>query len=734
MTAQIFPATRARRLQWIAVAYFVAGVSLSGLFVSAATVWVAFEHLSTMQERALSSAVQGRRAVIEQYVARIRVTAAQIASRTRAREGLQAYNRGELGQAEFAAVTVHILEDAQSSAADVLGISRFDRHGRVAANVGVEFPHLLSGLSLDSGVEIREIALGGEMVLALKTVILDRSGQPQGTDVVVFSLDELRTLTQPASVVGVKTETILGVLHGETLTAIANGDVEHARPRDQDAALSSAILAASQGKAGRFLSERASVAPMVVAYAPVWGTDWGLVASVSREDLYVPVWREVGDLAWWLGLLLFCATVIAALLSRSLSGSVLVQAEEWLDWRKANQHSEQALEVRTNELEPSIETVDQGIAMLDGSLHVVAANRRYLELTDVPADLLKPGSDFVEIIRYNAERGEHGGRDADELVRERSAMWQRREYHEFERTRPVGTILRIEAQPVAGGGIVVTYTDITERCRTQERAAHIGRLLDESLNEIYIFDAVSLRFIDVNQGAQTNLGYTMAELCKLTPVDIKPNYSVEQFEAMLGPLRSGTKTRLTFSTLHQRKDGTDYPVEAHVQCSRSEGRDLFVAMSLDISERAAAAAAIRDSEARYQALYDDNPSMFFTIDACAVIVSVNQFGAGQLGYEPDELIGRPLSDLAADTNPVLERKHIKACLSSLGTVHREDVGKRHRDGANGLGTRKCAGSEECRWRYRHPAGLRRCRRDPGAFRTAQVPRCSRYVDGLAQPA
>src|SRR4030067_2381250 len=49
--------------------------------------------------------------------------------------------------------------------------------------------------------------------------------------------------------------------------------------------------------------------------------------------------------------------------------------------------------------------------------------------------------------------------------------------------------------------------DITERRLTEDRAARLGRILEQSSNEIYVFDAGALKFTQVNEGARKNLGY-----------------------------------------------------------------------------------------------------------------------------------------------------------------------------------------------------------------------------------
>lgn len=60
----------------------------------------------------------------------------------------------------------------------------------------------------------------------------------------------------------------------------------------------------------------------------------------------------------------------------------------------------------------------------------------------------------------------------------------------------------------------------------------------------------------------------------------------------------------------------------------------------EVRRREAAESTVQDSEARYRLLYDNNPSMYFTLSPEGLVLSVNQFGASELGYEPQELLDR----------------------------------------------------------------------------------------------
>ena len=138
--------------------------------------------------------------------------------------------------------------------------------------------------------------------------------------------------------------------------------------------------------------------------------------------------------------------------------------------------------------------------------------------------------------------------------------------------------------------------NIAERRRAEEREASLGRILDDSLNEIYIFAADTLRFVQVNRGAMLNLGYSMEELRTLTASDLKPEFTHTEFKRLLVPLRNGEKEKLLFNTVHQRKDGSLYPVEVHLQLSTFESAPAFVAIILDLTERKQAEDALHRAQ------------------------------------------------------------------------------------------------------------------------------------------
>ncbi|MEM6463273.1 MAG: PAS-domain containing protein [Pseudomonadota bacterium] len=120
-------------------------------------------------------------------------------------------------------------------------------------------------------------------------------------------------------------------------------------------------------------------------------------------------------------------------------------------------------ENRSKHLRLVLESINQGISMVDADLNLVAVNRHFLDLLEFPLELGREGTNFAEFVRYNAERGEYGSGDIEALVQQRVDLAFQFQAHQFERTRPDGTVIEVVGNPIAGGGMVTTYTDITDR-------------------------------------------------------------------------------------------------------------------------------------------------------------------------------------------------------------------------------------------------------------------------------
>lgn len=148
-------------------------------------------------------------------------------------------------------------------------------------------------------------------------------------------------------------------------------------------------------------------------------------------------------------------------------------------------------------------------------------------------------------------------------------------------------------------GLVVITRDITERLRGENLAQRLGRLLDSASEEVYIFDAQSLYFVEVNRGARRNLGYQSNEMTRLSPLAISSELEQETFQSYLARLRGGEIDHVTYRCKHVRADGSQYPVEVRLNFSREEEPPMFMAIAVDITDREA-----QEDRLRYLAHHD----------------------------------------------------------------------------------------------------------------------------------
>src|SRR3984957_20327203 len=119
-------------------------------------------------------------------------------------------------------------------------------------------------------------------------------------------------------------------------------------------------------------------------------------------------------------------------------------------------------------LAATMENVTQGISVVDADMNLVAWNHRYLELFDYPSDLVYVGRPVADLIRWNAQRGEFGLGNPEQQVAKRLAHMRAGTAYSYQRVRRNGQVFSINGQPMAGGGFVSTYTDITEFKRTEQ--------------------------------------------------------------------------------------------------------------------------------------------------------------------------------------------------------------------------------------------------------------------------
>ena len=200
---------------------------------------------------------------------------------------------------------------------------------------------------------------------------------------------------------------------------------------------------------------------------------------------------------------------------------------------------------------------------------------------------------------------------------------------------------------------------VVQRRRLENRALRFSRVVEHSLNEIYIFDATTLKFVEVNHEAQSNIGYSLTELQTMTPVDIKPQLSAGSFADMLKPLRTGNEQELVFTTVHRRKDESTYPVEVHIQMMAEEP-PVFVAFIRDIDHRLRMESELR----KLAQAVEQSPESIAISNLQGEVEYVNESFVKKTGYNREELMGQNLRILQSGKTPPETYRSLWATLTT----------------------------------------------------------------------
>lgn len=127
---------------------------------------------------------------------------------------------------------------------------------------------------------------------------------------------------------------------------------------------------------------------------------------------------------------------------------------------------------------------------------------------------------------------------------------------------------------------------LMEDHRHRRQQEWFARIIDSVADEVFVADAQTHGYVHANRTALDNLGYTLEQLRGLTPVDISPSLTRDEFGGHVRRLLDGVP-EVNYEGERERSNGERYPVEIRWQLLQDRKRPLIVALVHDISERKA---------------------------------------------------------------------------------------------------------------------------------------------------
>ncbi len=142
-----------------------------------------------------------------------------------------------------------------------------------------------------------------------------------------------------------------------------------------------------------------------------------------------------------------------------------------------------AIQYNRDLLQSAIDHVGQGISVFDKDLRLICWNRQFRDLLNLPQDIGRVGVPLQEIIRFNAEHGDLGHGDVEDLVDDRIQKYVVNMETFQEHIITNGTVVEVRTNAMPDGGLVMTYGDITERVEAAEALKRANETLERRVKE-----------------------------------------------------------------------------------------------------------------------------------------------------------------------------------------------------------------------------------------------------------
>jgi PAS domain S-box-containing protein len=179
---------------------------------------------------------------------------------------------------------------------------------------------------------------------------------------------------------------------------------------------------------------------------------------------------------------------------------------------------------------------------------------------------------------------------------------------------------------------------VGENERTIRELKLFRTLVDQSNDAIEVVDPETLRFLDVNETACSELGYSREELLSLRVFDINPAITESSVVKIKAELRKSGSC--VMESVHRRKDGSTFPVEVSLRRVQLE-RDYVVTIARNLTERKRAEARLRE----YERVVEGLEEVIAVVDRDYRYVIANRAFLNLRGIAKEQVIGRLASEV-----------------------------------------------------------------------------------------
>ncbi len=642
--------------------YFILSFIVFPLIVGIIVFFTSFNFIRTSFEKDFYYNAQIKKIAAEEWLRRVKDVARQVSSRTKIREELEKYNKGEIGEEELKRFTYQKLIDALLSSKGILEILRFDARGNFILSVG-KIKTILGKDKIKSFFVKKTIdkpqLFDTKEFLIVRSPILNRKNRYIGSDLVILGLSELKRILE-----------ISAYPEGKNLVFLLN--------KKNEIIFSNMNLIKNKeflktNKIAQFISkfQKKNVfhfKEYIVSYTNVdEGVNWKLIFLKNKSEVYKYIVSHLLDKTIFPITAIFVLIVIFLFFTFPFANSIILKTDEFEDIiEKSSKELKAEIQCR-KELEKELrETLLLKNAILESSNGIVvfALDReyRYLDFTLLHKQTMKAiwgvdiekGKSMLDYIKNEKDR-KKAKKNFDRalagesfvLIEEYGDEKLKRTFYE-DRYSPVynddGEII----------GVSVFVIDITKQklieTALRESEEYNKVLFQDSLIPLVVMDSKTYEFTDCNRAAIKIYGFkNKEEVLGKTPADVSTpyQYNGEPSEKLATKFiqKALKEGKVIFEWRHQRPDGSIWDAEVQLITFFYKGKRHLQFSLLDITERKKLREKLIESEEKYRIAFRTSPESIAITSLGGMIIDVNDGFTKLSGYSKEEAIGKTVFDL-----------------------------------------------------------------------------------------
>jgi PAS domain S-box-containing protein len=250
----------------------------------------------------------------------------------------------------------------------------------------------------------------------------------------------------------------------------------------------------------------------------------------------------------------------------------------------AMKRKEEEVAEKEAQLRLAFDNMPAGIKFIDKHRKIIAFNRQYLEIMGYPDDLIHEGGSSLDELKYQAEQGDLGPGNPDELVKKVLAKHGADETVFIERELADGRVAAITIQNTPDGQRVTVVNDITERKKAEQAMHEVYQIFDQMPMNVFVRDAEG-RFKYINHAYETFYKVKNDDIVGKAIVEVFPgqqgvSYFQNDNEIIKGGMQFSVEEEIDTDNGTITLSAVKFPI------SDLEGNRIAVAgLDLDISER-----------------------------------------------------------------------------------------------------------------------------------------------------